>query len=263
MKQLSAAILIVFLFSGCTDFIAFFGYTATAAAPTPMKLFLPRDSEEAKTSFTTTTADSVLTLLLTSGKVFYYTEDAGSQKHASTVSYKDLREVLLEHKERAGSHLVVVIKPTETCTYRNTVDVLDEMTINEIKRYALVDLTDEEREIVNLPLAKKPDNTITVTVPKAVKGEVKSIPAKTDFVITVHEDKSLSCNDNKLISPPTKENIKKAILTYQASLGEEKDRLRVVVRGPKDAKYDSFQAIMGALKELDIFKFSFEENTVN
>jgi biopolymer transport protein ExbD len=149
MKQLSAAILVVFLFSGCTDFVAFFGATATTASPQAMQLFLPNDSEEAKTPITTTAADSILTLLLTSGKVFYYAEDASGQKQASTVSYKDLRALLLDHKKRVGSHLVVVIKPSETCTYKNTVDVLDEMTVNEIKRYALVDLTEDDKRIVN------------------------------------------------------------------------------------------------------------------
>ena len=36
--------------------------------------------------------------------------------------------------------LVVVIKPTDDATYKNTVDMLDEMTINDVKRYAMVDL---------------------------------------------------------------------------------------------------------------------------
>ena len=43
---------------------------------------------------------------------------------------------------------VVVIKPDEDATYKNTVDMLDEMTINNVKRYAMVDITPQELEVV-------------------------------------------------------------------------------------------------------------------
>ena len=43
---------------------------------------------------------------------------------------------------------VVVIKPDEDATYKNTVDILDEMTINNVKRYAMVDITPQELEVV-------------------------------------------------------------------------------------------------------------------
>jgi hypothetical protein len=43
---------------------------------------------------------------------------------------------------------VVVIKPDEDATYRNTVDILDEMTINNVKRYAMIDITPQELEVV-------------------------------------------------------------------------------------------------------------------
>ncbi len=43
---------------------------------------------------------------------------------------------------------VVVIKPDEDATYRNTVDMLDEMTINGVKRYAMIDITPQELEVV-------------------------------------------------------------------------------------------------------------------
>jgi hypothetical protein len=43
---------------------------------------------------------------------------------------------------------VVVIKPDADATYRNTVDMLDEMMINNVKRYAMVDITPQELEVV-------------------------------------------------------------------------------------------------------------------
>jgi len=44
---------------------------------------------------------------------------------------------------------VVVIKPDEDATYKNTVDMLDEMTINNVKRYAMIDITPQELEVVH------------------------------------------------------------------------------------------------------------------
>ncbi|HJW16359.1 MAG TPA: hypothetical protein VJ499_04535, partial [Flavisolibacter sp.] len=44
---------------------------------------------------------------------------------------------------------VVVIKPNEDATYKNTVDILDEMTINDVKRFAIVDITDDENKLIH------------------------------------------------------------------------------------------------------------------
>jgi hypothetical protein len=43
---------------------------------------------------------------------------------------------------------MVILKPTKDATYKNTVDVLDEMTIDGVKRYALVEITPDEYKFV-------------------------------------------------------------------------------------------------------------------
>jgi hypothetical protein len=43
---------------------------------------------------------------------------------------------------------VVIIKPTQDATYKNTVDILDEMTINQVKTYAMVKIFPQEYELI-------------------------------------------------------------------------------------------------------------------
>jgi hypothetical protein len=53
-----------------------------------------------------------------------------------------------DQKSCLDSDLVVIIKPDDDATFKNTVDILDEMTINEIKRFAMVDLFPAEKELI-------------------------------------------------------------------------------------------------------------------
>jgi len=64
-------------------------------------------------------------------------------------NFKAIRDVILDKKRRTDpKDFVVVLKPTADATYKNTVNILDEMTIDEIKRFALVDISAPELQVV-------------------------------------------------------------------------------------------------------------------
>lgn len=42
--------------------------------------------------------------------------------------------------------MMVLIKPTKQASHKMVVDILDEMSIGMVKKYALVNLTEEERQ---------------------------------------------------------------------------------------------------------------------
>jgi hypothetical protein len=44
--------------------------------------------------------------------------------------------------------MIVLIKAMDQSKYKNMVDILDEMTICNIKRYAIVDITSADKDIV-------------------------------------------------------------------------------------------------------------------
>jgi hypothetical protein len=54
-------------------------------------------------------------------------------------------------KDKFGSaqETIVLIKPTTLATYKNIVDVLDEMTMNNITRYVLMDASANETVIIS------------------------------------------------------------------------------------------------------------------
>ncbi len=66
-------------------------------------------------------------------------------------NYKEIRDVIIKKKRSTPPEdLVIVLKPNEEATYKNTVDMLDEMTINQVKRFALVDISEVENGLIML-----------------------------------------------------------------------------------------------------------------
>ena len=146
--------------------ITFFMLATTMSKPTSMSLAVP-DKNDDKTQEQTEPirASKVLTLFLGADDNVYYLDGVASDDDNAVAALKsvgygyDLRTVIFNSQKRINSQnekdekgndpFIVVIKPTEVATYKNIVDVLDEMAITKSKRYALVDnLTDSEKKVL-------------------------------------------------------------------------------------------------------------------
>ncbi len=131
--------------------ITFFIFTTTMSTPSAMQLFMPKDTDKPEEQ-NKAKESGALTVMLGKGNQVYYYEgqllpDGSNFKSTSFDPETGIRKVLIDKKRRTPEDdLVVVIKPNEEATYKNTVDILDEMTINGIKRFALVDITPNEME---------------------------------------------------------------------------------------------------------------------
>jgi biopolymer transport protein ExbD len=144
--------------------ITFFIFTTTMSQPTALKLFLPddkvtqEDQNKAKES-------GVLTILMGGDNHIYYYEgqlkpDGSNFLSASYNGENSIRDVILKKKadvrsrsrdaENPYKDFVVVIKPGVECNYKNVIDILDEMAINVVKKYALVDISDGEAQLVKI-----------------------------------------------------------------------------------------------------------------
>ena len=129
--------------------ITFFIFTTTMSQPTAMHLYLPKDVQKPEEQ-NKLKESAALTLMPSKANMVYYYEGLDPSKLQST-NWKGLRDIVLDKKNRTDpKDFMVIIKPTQDATYKNTVDMLDEMTIDNIHRYALVDITPDEYKFIAL-----------------------------------------------------------------------------------------------------------------
>ena len=147
--------------------ITFFMFTTTLAKPKTMEINMPYKDpkmlEEEKNKIKNSVA---LTILLSKSHRVYYYEGIGedpTKPPEVKVTYfrlKDgIRDEIIAKKKMvdgmkaagqltAKDQMTVLIKPDSTSTYSDLVNTLDEMNINDVKVYAIIDISDVDREFI-------------------------------------------------------------------------------------------------------------------
>jgi biopolymer transport protein ExbD len=132
--------------------ITFFIFTSTMSQPTAMNLFMPKDVDKPEEQ-NKVKESGAFTIMLGKNDVVYFYEgmDPATEGNFRSATFKTIRDEIIRKRQNTSTEdLVMIIKPTPDATYKNTVDILDEMTINEIKRYAMVDISDVEYQLVKI-----------------------------------------------------------------------------------------------------------------
>lgn len=131
--------------------ITFFILATTLSKPSSMTYNAPDKTKTEETE--PLKASNVMTVFLGKDNNAYVifgkaaTEDPEVKK--ISMGYDLRKEIQEDAKKVPADKFVVVIKPTKESTYKNMVDILDEMAITHTKRYALVDaLTDDEKKLL-------------------------------------------------------------------------------------------------------------------
>ena len=123
--------------------ITFFIFTTTMSQPTSMNLAMPKDTDKPD-EINKVKESGSLTLMLGKANVIYY-YFGNDPATMQTTGYKDVRKIILDKKKATPvNDLFIIIKPDKDASYKNAVDILDEMSINDITRYAMVDPTADE-----------------------------------------------------------------------------------------------------------------------
>lgn len=138
--------------------ITFFVFTTTMSTPKAFKLNVPDDSAKDEEKSEAKASGAFTVLLSKENHVYYYEGQlAPDGSNFKSSNFKDIRAEILKKKANTPEKdLVVIIKPNETAVYKNVVDMLDEMQIAEIKRYAVVDIFPGEVDLINATEANAP-----------------------------------------------------------------------------------------------------------
>ncbi|MEQ8686267.1 MAG: biopolymer transporter ExbD [Imperialibacter sp.] len=118
--------------------LTFFMLATTFNKPQTMEITMPEKPKD-ESEQPLVNEKRVLNLLLANNdKIYWYVGLTDPTPATTNYTPEGVRAVLVE-QSNAISGLVVLIKPTEQSTYQNLVDILDEMQITNMTRYALVE----------------------------------------------------------------------------------------------------------------------------
>ena len=131
--------------------ITFFMLTTTLSRPVTMQLNMPdktddQQKSEVKMSETLTVCPGP------DGKVYYYQglpNEAGTKLEVTTFDDKEgIRQILFQKKQAIGTNFTIVIKPTKNAKYKAVIDFLDELSITNNKRYAILEIDPDTEALI-------------------------------------------------------------------------------------------------------------------
>lgn len=127
--------------------LTFFVMTTTLNKPQAMQINMPDKPKEGDEQ-PEVNEKNVLTLVLgENDKVYWYIGITNPEVKVTDFSASGIRKVLLEKKVEIPK-LIVLIKSLDEARYKNMVDIMDEMNISSVQRFALVEITDVDKDLV-------------------------------------------------------------------------------------------------------------------
>lgn len=148
--------------------ITFFMLTTTLSKPKTMEINMPyKDDQEVIEDETKIKESTALTVLLSKKHRIYYYEGMATDpemppdvKLTTFKAEKGIRDVIIDKQKKVADmkrqglltekdKTTVLIKPDTNSTYEDLVNMLDEMAINDVRVYAIIDITDVDREFIS------------------------------------------------------------------------------------------------------------------
>ena len=165
--------------------LTFFVLTSTLSKPKAMEINMPVEGPQTRVS-----DKSTYTIILSSNNTVYWYQGQADFRNPEQLQRTDfsatgIRSVLLEKngiahsmitnltakirkgeidKDRYDSDkrkvmkrhsIMVIVKADDNAVYRNVVDMVDELQISDVGKYAIVDITDQEKEWIHTNYASR------------------------------------------------------------------------------------------------------------
>src|SRR5690606_22801661 len=157
--------------------ITFFMFTTTLSKPKTMEINMPyKDDKMKEEDQSKIKASTALTVLLSKNHRVYYYEGLGNDPNTPPdvqvtgfTPQDGIRDVIINKKKKvaelrqqgvlaADDKMTVLIKPDNNSTYEDLVNILDEMSINDVRVYAIVDITPVDKEFISLTEGANPNS---------------------------------------------------------------------------------------------------------
>ncbi|MFN4083489.1 MAG: ExbD/TolR family protein [Bacteroidia bacterium] len=134
--------------------IIFFMLATTFSRPQTMEIVMPVKPKGNEKEQAVKESKALTLLLYNDDKIYYYQGITDPEVMETNYTTSGLRQLVLD-KNKEIYDLVILIKPHKSSNYQNLIDVLDEMTIAHNGRYAIVEITSDDEELVKNYLAAK------------------------------------------------------------------------------------------------------------
>ncbi|MEJ7643540.1 MAG: biopolymer transporter ExbD [Chryseolinea sp.] len=127
--------------------LTFFILTTTLNKPQTMELNMPEKEKEGDKPPEVNEKKVVTLILGPDDKVYWYVGITDPVVQLTNFSKDGVRKIITQ-KNAEIPGLIVLIKPGKESRYKNMVDILDEMTISTIQRFAMVKITAVDEELI-------------------------------------------------------------------------------------------------------------------
>jgi biopolymer transport protein ExbD len=132
--------------------LTFFMLTTTFSKPQTMEINMPvkPDNEDEQIALK---ASNAMTIVLGENDNLYYYFGLGDPAENPEVLKTDysangIRKVLISPQVRGNEKMTVLVKAMEKSRYKNVVDILDELKITDTNRFAIVEIRDTDKELI-------------------------------------------------------------------------------------------------------------------
>ncbi|MGI4864783.1 MAG: ExbD/TolR family protein [Janthinobacterium lividum] len=139
--------------------LTFFMLTTTFAKPNVLQLTMPAKVENKEENTKIKASEAMTVILAPDDKVFYYfglnqpndPSVSVPKIEVTDFSANGIRKVLLQRKQQVPKLTILIktyVDKDKQAKYKDMVDILDEMNITDQSRYALVDISKEDLDLI-------------------------------------------------------------------------------------------------------------------
>jgi biopolymer transport protein ExbD len=132
--------------------LTFFMLTTTFSKPQTMEINMPIKDVDPEEQIALKASNAMTIILGEDDRLFYYYGLGDPAENPEVIesdySATGIRKVLLSPKVKSNDKMTVMIKAMEKSRYKNVVDILDELKITDTRKFALVDIADNDEQLV-------------------------------------------------------------------------------------------------------------------